>query len=175
MNTINNKRRKESKDKIERIFVNLIQTKEISEITITEICKKAHLNRSTFYANYIDIYDLAEKIKNKLEQDVTDLYEDERTKKYNSNDFTKIFYLVKENPLFFKTYFKLERNFNDNPFYIYDTNLAEKFYNGQNIDYHIEFFKAGFNAVLKKWLDNGCIESPEKIAQIIKDEYKNKH
>ena len=30
MNTINNKRRRESKDKIEKIFVNLIQTKEIN-------------------------------------------------------------------------------------------------------------------------------------------------
>lgn len=38
MNTINNKRRKESKDKIEKIFVNLIQTKEINEISVTEIC-----------------------------------------------------------------------------------------------------------------------------------------
>ena len=30
MNTINNKRRKESKEKLEKIFVNLIQTKEIN-------------------------------------------------------------------------------------------------------------------------------------------------
>ena len=108
MNTPNNKRRKESQEKIERIFVELIQEKNLAEITVTDICKKANLNRSTFYANYLDVYDLADKIKERLEQDVSDLYLDEKLNQYNSNDFSKIFRLVKENPLFFKTYFKLE-------------------------------------------------------------------
>ena len=167
MNKANNKRRKE--------FVHLIQTKELNEITVSEICKNTKLNRSTFYANYLDIYDLADKIKDRLIEDVTDLYEDERTKGYNSNNFTKIFYLVKENPLFFKTYFKLESDiFTSNQKYLYDTNLSKLFYNDLYIDYHIVFFKAGFNAILKKWLDNGCIESPEELMDIIKAEYKGK-
>ena len=175
MNKANNKRRKESQEKIEKEFVHLIQTKELNEITVSEICKNTKLNRSTFYANYLDIYDLADKIKDRLIEDVTDLYEDERTKGYNSNDFTKIFYLVKENPLFFKTYFKLESDiFISNQKYLYDDNLSKLFYNDLHIDYHIAFFKAGFNAILKKWLDNGCIESPEELMDIIKAEYKGK-
>lgn len=80
MNKANNKRRKESQEKIEKEFVHLIQTKELNEITVSEICKNTKLNRSTFYANYLDIYDLADKIKDRLIEDVTDLYEDERTK-----------------------------------------------------------------------------------------------
>ncbi len=47
--------------------------------------------------------------------------------------------------------------------------------NSQYIDYHIEFFKAGLNAIVKKWLENGCKENPEEINQILKDEYKNKN
>ena len=108
MNTPNNRRRKESQEKIERIFVELIQEKNLNEISVTDICKKANLNRSTFYANYLDVYDLADKIKERLEHDVTNLYLDEELNQYNSNNFSKIFRLVKENPLFFKTYFKLE-------------------------------------------------------------------
>lgn len=104
MNTPNNKRRKESQEKIERIFVELIQDKNLNEISVTDICKKANLNRSTFYANYLDVYDLADKIKERLESDVSDLYQDEKLNQYNSNDFSKIFHLVKENLLFFKTY-----------------------------------------------------------------------
>ena len=77
MNTPNNKRKKESKAKIEKVFVNLIQSKEISEITVTDICKEAKLNRSTFYANYLDVYDLADKIKEKLEQEIEQTYQDE--------------------------------------------------------------------------------------------------
>ena len=63
MNTPNNKRKRESQEKIQKVFIELIQTKEINEITVSDICKKAKLNRTTFYSNYIDIYDLADKIK----------------------------------------------------------------------------------------------------------------
>ena len=78
MNTPNNKRKRESQGKIEKIFVQLIQDKEINEISITDICKKAKLNRSTFYANYLDVYDLADKIREKLELEVGTLYQEER-------------------------------------------------------------------------------------------------
>lgn len=176
MNKPNNRRRKESQEKIEKIFVELIQEKNLNEISVTDICKKANVNRSTFYANYLDIYDLANKIKEKLEQDVNELYQDEQIKQYNSNDFSKIFRLVKENPLFFKTYFKLEFDSTETykQDYRYDTNQAKQFYNNKYIDYHIEFFKAGFNAILKKWLNNGCQESIEDMCNIILSEYNKK-
>ena len=67
MNTTNNKKRKKSQDQIERIFLQLIQKKNIDEISVSNICELANLNRSTFYSNYIDIYDLAEKIKKDME------------------------------------------------------------------------------------------------------------
>lgn len=40
MNKPNNKRKKESQTKIKKIFVQLLQNKEINEISVTEICKK---------------------------------------------------------------------------------------------------------------------------------------
>lgn len=136
-----------------------------------------NLNRTTFYHNYVDIYDLADKIRLRLFHDVNDLYQEERDKKYNSNDFSKIFQLIKDNQLFFKTYFKLENNPNLLPldmYYEYDTDLSKKLYCDQYIDYHIAFFKAGLNAIVKKWLDNGCMESPDEMYQIIVSEYSNK-
>lgn len=177
MNIQNNKRKKSSQEKIEKIFITLLQTKELKQITVTDICKIAKINRTTFYNNYLDIYDLANKICLRLIQDVHTLYQDERTKKYNSNDFSKILRLIKENQLLFKTYFKLENNPNillDEEKFQYDTILAKQFYNNQYIDYHIEFFKAGFNAIVKKWLANGCKESPNEIYQIIISEYNYK-
>ena len=176
MNIVNNKRKRESQNKIEKIFVELIQSKEIDEISVTDICKLANINRTTFYNNYIDIYDLAEKIKEKLEHDVLALYNDERLNQYNSHDFSKIFNLVKENQLFFKTFFKLGFDTNTlfNQDFKYDTKLSKKFYNDEFIDYHIEFFKAGFNAIIKKWLNNGCKESVEDICKILSSEYSNK-
>ena len=64
MNVKNNKRRRESQEKIEKAFIELLQTKEIKDITVSEIIQKTQLNRSTFYANYVDIFDLANKLLN---------------------------------------------------------------------------------------------------------------
>lgn len=176
MNISNNKRKKESQIKIQKIFVELIQTKEINEVTVSDICKKANLNRSTFYSNYIDIYDLADKIKEDLFKDVIDLYKDESKEKKHSYDFLKLLRHIKDNQIFYKTYFKLNYD-NDSDFFegMIDYSEFEKYYtNNDHVKYHITFFKYGFNAIVKRWLYYGCIESPEEIFCIIKDEYKSK-
>ena len=176
MNVPNNKRKRDSQEKIEKVFIQLIQTKEINEISVTDICKLTKLNRSTFYANYIDIYDLADKIRLKLENEVKNLYQEERTNKLNSNNFLKLFNHIKENQIFYKTYFKLNSDSNIliNKFE-YDSNLSKMLYNDNHIEYHIEFFMAGINAIIKKWLYNGCKEDPEEINQILIEEYQNKN
>ena len=76
MNVKNNKRRRESQDKIEKAFLELLQPREIKEITVSDIIKLTGLNRSTFYANYIDIFDLADKTREKLEADFSNLFAD---------------------------------------------------------------------------------------------------
>lgn len=171
MNTKNNRRRRESVEKIERIFIELIQTKELKEITVSEICKRCKLNRSTFYANYIDIYDLADKVKERLEEEVKRLFETE--KRVNSYDYLRLFRHIKENQLFYRTYFKLGY---DNQFKLenYDIYLAEHDFDNRYIEYHVEFFRNGLNAIVKMWLNGGCKETPEEIDKIIRMEYQGR-
>ena len=76
MNVKNNKRRRESQERIETAFIELLQSCEIKDITVSDIIKQTGLNRSTFYANYIDIFDLADKTRTKLETDFTNLFAD---------------------------------------------------------------------------------------------------
>lgn len=173
MNTKNNKRKRESRAKIESVFVELLQTKELEQITVSDICKLAGLNRSTFYANYEDIYGLADVVRENLELSVSQLYHDEIEKGFNSNDYLKLFRHIAENQLFYKTYFKLGY---DNQFKIvkYDTKLAANHFNNRLIPYHIEFFKSGFNSIVKMWLAGGCKETPEEMNEIIQSEYRGR-
>ena len=46
------------------VLLELLQSKPLSRITITEICEKADLNRSTFYAHYVEVGDLLHEIEN---------------------------------------------------------------------------------------------------------------
>lgn len=49
---------RKSKALLKQNLLTLMQKKKYSKITIKELCEKAGLNRSTFYANYTDIQDL---------------------------------------------------------------------------------------------------------------------
>lgn len=174
MDTFNNKK-KNSEEKIEKTFIELLQTKEIKDISVSEICKIAKINRSTFYKSYIDIYDLIDKIRVRIINEFLSVYEDEWNNKEHSYNFLKLFKHIKDNQIFYKTYFKLQFDLT-NPFFynINDDEILKFFDTTLNKDYHIEFFKAGLSAVIKRWLNNGCIETPEEINEIIKEEYKNR-
>lgn len=175
MNTFNNKRKKESVLKIEKSFIELLQTMEVNEISISDICKNAQINRSTFYANYLDIFDLIDNIRIKIVDEFLNVYEEECLNRKHSYNFLKLFKHIKENQIFYKTYFKLQFDLTEPYFYNIDDEEILKFFNTtNNKDYHIEFFKAGLSAIIKKWLNNGCIETPEEINEIIKEEYKNR-
>lgn len=173
MNVKNNKRRKESVERIERVFINLLQEKEIQEITVSDICKGAELNRSTFYANFLDIYDLADKIRDKLEEEFSTLFKREETEKNESFGALTMFRHIQENQLFYKTYFKLGYD-NRHQSMIYDIARAERDFGNKHLAYHIEFFKSGFNAIVKMWLAGGCKETPEEMVEIIKSEYQGR-
>ena len=172
MNTKNNKRRKESQEKIEKAFIELLQTRQINEITVSDLIKTTGLNRSTFYANYIDIYDLADKTREKLEREFSNLFADYDYFNEQSGAL-KMFTHIKENQIFYKTYFKLcydEKHLMT----IYDARRAEQEHLASNIKYHIEFFRNGLNAIIKMWLAGGCQESPEEMAEVLKLEYRGR-
>lgn len=172
-NTPNNRRRRDSQHRIESAFVNMLQTKEIGEVTVSEICREAQVNRSTFYANYTDVFDLARRIGDKLAADVEELYARERETGQHDFDFLKLVQNIYDNRLFYRTYFKLEldnvRLISD---YEYDVRFAAALYNNQHVDYHIQFFMAGFNAMVKKWLMEDCPFPPEEFIEILNTEYR---
>lgn len=173
MNTKNNRRRRESVERIEKVFVELLQTKELRGITVSDICKRCGLNRSTFYANFTDIYELADKVRTNLESEVGKLYEAEQMQGFNSNDYLRLLRHIQENQLFYRTYFKLGF---DNQFQIedYDRHQAQQHFGNRHIKYHIEFFRNGFNAIVKMWLASGCKETPEEMEEIIRSEYQGR-
>ena len=44
----------------------------------------------------------------------------------------------------------------------------------KHLKYHIEFFRKGFNAIVKLWLEGGCIETPEEMQEILQSEYRGR-
>lgn len=173
MNTKNNKRRKASREKIESVFYELIQTRELNKITVSDICKRANLNRTTFYVNYADVYALADAVRLSLENAMDEMYREDRERGVNSNDYLRLFRHIAENQMLYKTYFKLGYD-QEQKIVRYDTQLAKAHFDNRFVEYHCEFFKGGLNAIIKIWLAGGCRETPEELYEVIQTEYRGR-
>lgn len=173
MNTKNNRRRRESVEKIETTFMKLIEEKDVNGITVSQICKLSGLNRSTFYANFVDIYDLADKLMLRLSGEVQPLIFGDSKFPFRSQNFFKLFEHIKENQELYNFYFKMGFDRQKMPelfrFSYEDYGLDES-----HSKYHIAFFKNGFNAVLIEWINGGCAESPEEMLEILLSEYRGR-
>ena len=73
-----------SKELIKSAFIELIRTKPIDRITVTNIVEKADLNRGTFYAHYADINALIKSIEEEIVQNLC-----ERLYNIKGNNFFK--------------------------------------------------------------------------------------
>jgi len=57
-----------SRQLIRQAFMDLIQEKPIDKITVTDLVRRAEINRSTFYAHYADVRALIQELENELIQ-----------------------------------------------------------------------------------------------------------
>ena len=85
----------------------------------------------------------------------------------------KMFAHIKENQLFYNTYFKLCYD-SSHLISVYDPKRAQLELDSKHIPYHIEFFRNELNAIIKLCLASGCKETPEEMAEILQQEYKGR-
>ena len=136
-----NKRRLETMERIEQALAELLQTCSMKEISVTDICRRANINRSTFYANYDDVAALATAFCRNVEK---------RTAAFAqpSSNYVWLFEHVAANPTTFRAYFSLE---------IPPT--AD--------DYKTLFIRNGVYGIVKRWFDGGCMESAEEMDRLL--------
>lgn len=163
MNTLNNTQDQETKAKIQNALIELLHNKEMREISISEICLLAEINRSTFYALYTDLADLTGAIIKQTESELRILGEQAKQTSGSSTDFCWIFNHIEKNRDYFSAYFKLCKWDQYRTNSEYDSSDPQRYY--------YEFFKSGVHAVAEQWLLNGCEETAERMSNIITTEY----
>lgn len=178
MNVKNNLRYKASSEKIETAFLTLILNNKYENITTSQICEQAGVNRSTFYCHYNDINDLIIKIEGKFAKGMASIFNYGERQTHEA--MVEMFTFVKANKHFYKAFLNIpyttlaERNTKIEVL----KNIKEKF----NIDksktmeiyYRASFFGAGIKEMCRLWLENDCKETPEEMASLLLEEYKNR-
>ena len=151
--------------------------KDISQITIKEICEDADINRATFYAHYNDQYDLLRKIENELLENINSYLSVYRESDANLNPIDiveKIFDYIKENAGLCKLLLN-ERGdliFQKSVMvFVYDIVISNLTNKGviakEDAEYIYSFTITGCVGVIQKWLNDDMKKSTRFMAEMI--------
>lgn len=89
---------KKTNKKIKEAFAKLLQEKkELNNITVTELVKKADITRASFYTHYDSIYDVAQELQNETLEILLKNIDDIQTISDFDNYLDMIFNYLKEN------------------------------------------------------------------------------
>ncbi len=170
-----NRRVRYTKMMIKNSFIELLEVKPISSITIKELCELADINRTTFYSHYNDQYDLLRKIEAELLDNIME-YAKESTfvGEKGTAMVAKIFQYIKDNArvckllLSEKGDFRFQKQIMEfaHELIANDPAYLSSFTEGYP-EYSYSFVVTGSIGLIQKWLDNDMDKSPEEMANMI--------
>lgn len=163
--------------KIKQLFIELLKSKPIEQIKISEICEILQINRSTFYRHYEDIYDLLNRLEDGFINELDNLYRE--IARGNDNSIVvmkKILQLIKANKdicsiLFvYRSDNNLWIKFNKLSVDLFMLKIYEKYPNSimanqKELRESVEFVCSGFYALYRNWLMDDCNEGIEIVAK----------
>ena len=156
----------------------LIKTKKLSNITITELCTAAKINRNTFYYHYNNIFEFLDEHKNLIIDDLNEIAEISKT--HNKQNLVEVFTVLKKHPHFLNILISpnCDLDFFNEIFEVASSKASIIFSKDPNTLTNRErllcaYCNAGCNAVIITWIMNDMKESPEEIADFIWTSSKN--
>lgn len=178
MNIKNNEQFKNNEKTMLEIFMRLLEEKDISKITVKEICNEAHVNRSTFYNHFMDIYDMLDKAMQLHAIEIGKLFQYGKPSKNSKENLKIIFEYMQRNQTFYKAAFQslalhqlsnaFELLFKFHEIENYE-NLTEK--EKIEIDYQINFYGNGIFSTVSYWINHDCNLSVDEIVDMVIDFY----
>ena len=174
MNTKNNLRFRESQCRLENAMLELMNQTDFEKITVRKLCETAQVNRSTFYAHFVDLYDMLEQMESRLHQELLDSL----PATVNPEDMffspqVLVLFLqhIRAHRHFYRIALRTRKEFplpqSFEPMWnqvIKPRCRAAGILSEAEMMYYFVYFQAGFTMVLKRWVDCDCQESETDLA-----------
>lgn len=175
--------------RMDEALLRLLEKKDFEFITVKELCAAAKVNRSTFYLHYENTYDLLVESIEILNRRFLDSFSNlpnhvfaetiagmPEDKLYFITDEYLLPYLafVKQNKTAFKAIrkrpdlFDAEKSYRNLFDTVFSPILSRFEVPADEHVYRMEFYAKGLSAVVMCWVESGCAQPAEKIAEIIK-------
>lgn len=171
-----NRKIKYTKMVLKESFIRLLKQKEISRITITEICEEADINRATFYAHYKDQYDLMKQIESELVEDINRYLANYSFHEKSSESLQlmeQIFEYIKDNSEVCSVLLSEsgDKKFQKDVLLIVQqqciTEWTSKKVNINDAEYLYAYATNGSIGIIQKWLQEGMERSTNEMAELI--------
>lgn len=173
-------RKTNSKAKIEEAFINLLETENLNQITISKIAKQAKINRGTFYLHYLDMQDLLDNIMHHFFAGIQNILESDTLSRTNGYFFSnqtieKICSYIKENFTVAKVIVGPELS--SYPSYHLERILQHAFASkAANINsskmpapYASQIIFSGLISTFSLWIHRDMKETPNEIQEIVRN------
>lgn len=171
--------------KMDKAFLDLLAEKDFEYITVKEICKKAGVNRSTFYLHYETVADLLDESVAYMSNSFLKYFsENDIGSKINHSPLNELMFIkpdyiipylsyIRDNKKLFQTAvlhagtLQLDKNYKKLFEYVFSPILKRFDVPENEQHYTMSFYINGIIALVMEWLKNDCKESMEDIADII--------
>lgn len=179
------KRNTATESKLQEAITKLLSTKTLEQVSVSDICREAGINRGTFYAHYIDKYDFFDKqidnlvvvLSRTILEPVTALKGTPRHELIPQEGVIKALAYVKEHYDLVAaltqhgTNMQLREHVQGIIGELLEQSAAAQgiqlSFGGVPEDYGRDMVLSGITAVMWHWIKKGCVESPEEIVRIV--------
>ena len=177
------RRSRKTKALIQQTLIEQLSTRELKDISVSEIANRADINRGTFYLHYHDVYDVLEQLEQRLFEEFTTFIE--KYKEYPAGSrisvLLDLFQYIEANAAIFATILRTKEatiltriiegsrpQTAEEWQMIYVGAMGEEYGGLGDVDFNYcyEFIAYGCVAMLRRWFDNGMKEPAEHMAKL---------
>ena len=171
------RRVRRTKKLLTQALTQLLQEKQINEITVKELTDLADMNRGTFYLYYKDMFDMLEKIEDGMFEAldaIVSLHEHDDVSQQTKPILLDLFRFIQDNQEMCRVLLSPHGDMN----FLHRLNevVREKCLKAwpnirkekgeADFDYHYSFVVFGCAGIIRAWVNRNCPESAEKIAEM---------
>ena len=170
------RRVRRTKKLLTQALTQLLQEKQINEITVKELTDLADMNRGTFYLYYRDIFDMLEKIEDGLFEaldEIVSLHEHDDMSQQTKPILLDLFRFIEENQEICRVLLSPhgDMSFLHRLNQVVREKCLQMWPNEEEkkeiaFEYHYSFVVYGCVGVFRAWLNSSCQEPAEKMAEM---------
>ena len=171
------KRKTSTKEDIKEAFIQLLSEEKFENISISKLCKRAGINRGTFYLHYEDKYQMIDSLKSDILSQLYSFFEEEG--EYSKRFMIAKFYVLRANERLINALTRSHyidfrgaiREFITSIILSEKQEAATQRFLEENFHipqkYALEIFLSSVEGIISLWIAGGAQEEPEEITQMI--------